>query len=358
MKIVQLVMARQLRGVEIFTARLSRELMRAGIKINYVSLYKTEGKELTMEGIPYHDLQVVKGSGLNLSLMYKMKTWFHEFQPDIVQANAGDTLKYAVLVKILFGFKYKIVFRNASVVSQYLKSPVQKRIYRYLFARVDYIVSVSGRSMNDLVALFPFCKQKIKVIPVGIDLTGYSPIPDFQPGFIHLVHVGGFTFEKNHEGLIRIIKQLSINIPNLKLWLIGDGPLKNKIEKEAAEHELSDVVIFTGAVSNVLDYISSARMLLLPSVIEGLPAVILEAMYCRTPVVAYDVGGTSEVVKNGRTGWLVKAGDEAGFVKAIQEVLSDSNEIIIENAFRMVVSEFDNKEIGKRFLEVYEEVKS
>lgn len=356
MKIIQLVMARQLRGVEIFTARLSKEIINQGIDVYYVSLYKNDGKELMMEGIPYHDLQAVKRSTLNLSLILKLKSLMHEYQPDIVQANAGDTLKYAVLVKVLFGYNYKIVFRNASVVSQYLKSPVQKWIYRYLYSRVDYIVSVSERSMNDLIALFPFCKSKIKVIPVGINLATFSQLPIFQPGFTHLVHVGGFTFEKNHEGLISIIKQLRTEVANLKLWLIGDGPLKNKIEAEVATNELSDVVIFTGAVSNVLDYISSARMLLLPSVIEGLPAVILEAFYCRTPVVAYDVGGISEVVKNRSTGWLVKAGDEVGFVNAIHEVLNHSDQTIIENAYRMVVSEFDNRVIAKRFLEVYGKV--
>jgi glycosyltransferase involved in cell wall biosynthesis len=84
--------------------------------------------------------------------------------------------------------------------------------------------------------------------------------------------------------------------------------------------------------------------------------VILEAMYGKTPVIAYAVGGISEVVKNGITGWLVNAGDEPGFVKAINEALSDPHETIIENAFHMVVSEFDNKVIADRFFGVYRRV--
>jgi L-malate glycosyltransferase len=82
-------------------------------------------------------------------------------------------------------------------------------------------------------------------------------------------------------------------------------------------------------------------------------------MYCRTSVIAYNVGGISEVVKSGETGWLVKAGDEEGFVAAIEEVLHTSDlKLIRENAFKMVVTEYDNRVIAKRFLEVYERVLS
>ncbi len=105
--------------------------------------------------------------------------------------------------------------------------------------------------------------------------------------------------------------------------------------------------------------IQPAKMLVLPSIIEGLPGVILEAMYCKTPVVAYDVGGISEIVKNGKTGWLVDKDDEDGFVKAVEEVLSCSPEElnqITNQAYQQVVEQYDNKVIAKRFEEVYESI--
>jgi L-malate glycosyltransferase len=112
---------------------------------------------------------------------------------------------------------------------------------------------------------------------------------------------------------------------------------------------------------------------MLPSLIEGLPGVILEAMYCNTPVVAYDVGGISEVVKNKETGLpaeghfspkvglLVRAGDEEGFVKAVQEVLALPKEALqqlTENAHQLVVREYDNTVIAQRFIDVYHTVTS
>jgi glycosyltransferase involved in cell wall biosynthesis len=78
-------------------------------------------------------------------------------------------------------------------------------------------------------------------------------------------------------------------------------------------------------------------------------------------VVANDVGGVSEVVKNNETGWLVEKGDEEGFVKAVEEVLSCSLEelnLITNRAYQQVVEQYDNKVIAKRFEEVYRTVTS
>ncbi len=73
--------------------------------------------------------------------------------------------------------------------------------------------------------------------------------------------------------------------------------------------------------------------------------------------MAYDVGGIPEVVKPGETGWLVHSGDEAGFEAAIQEVLHDRNlDGIKGNAFNLVIREFDNQVIAKRFLDVYQKM--
>ena len=131
------------------------------------------------------------------------------------------------------------------------------------------------------------------------------------------------------------------------------------IIKQTVEQERLSDIIFVGPVSRPLDYLCSADVFLLPSIIEGMPAVVLEAMYCRTPVVAYDVGGISEVIRNGETGWLTRAGDEGAFANAVMEVLETPDiESIRQSAFNLVVKEFDNRVIARRFLEVYQRLKA
>lgn len=270
--------------------------------------------------------------------------------PDIVQANAGDTLKFAILSKLIFRWKVPVVFRNASTISEYINSLITLWFNRFLFRKTSFVVSVSESSRQDFLRLFPFIKGRIEVIPIGIDSMYKSDVSKKRE---YLLHVGGFTFEKNHFGLIKIMKRLVANNPSLNLWLIGDGPLRESMQKLVYEMNLQENIRFLGYQKNVMDYMGGARVLLLPSKIEGLPGVILEAMYCHTPVVAYNVGGISEIVLDKKTGWLVEADDEDGFVLAVQSALMDCDTPIVKSAHKMVVDEFNNQMIATRFMKVY-----
>ena len=105
-----------------------------------------------------------------------------------------------------------------------------------------------------------------------------------------------------------------------------------------------------------MQYIKSADVLVLPSIIEGLPGVVLEAFYCKTPVVAYDVGGIKEVVKNSETGRLIPKGDKNAFAEAIIEASLHSarNDKFVENAHKLVLSDYLNAQVVKKFLTAYE----
>ncbi|GIV35630.1 MAG: hypothetical protein KatS3mg032_0009 [Cyclobacteriaceae bacterium] len=356
MKILQLIQKPQLRGAEVFACQLSNQLLQAGHEVLMFSLFPGDsplpfaGKHIPLHRPPGNRFFDYRGWKLLAQCIY-------DFKPDVVQANAGDTLKYAVLSKLLFRWKAPVVFRNGSVMSRYIQSPVVKAWNAFLMRNVTYVVSVSDESSMDLVKLFPFMQNRIRTIPIGIDLPALPSTTTKTKSYI--VHIGGFTFEKNHTRLLHIFKRLHERHPELSLWLVGDGPLRKMIEQQTAEMGLSSVVKFLGIQNDVMPLLQSAKILVLPSVIEGLPGVILEAMYCKIPVVAYAVGGVPEVVKNRVTGWLVQAGDEAGFVNAVNEVLQlDAGKLteITDRAHQQVVSGFNNKAITKKFVEVYLEL--
>jgi L-malate glycosyltransferase len=351
-KILQLIQKPQLRGAEMFACQLSNQLVQAGHEVHLVSLLEGDAT-LPFEGNHIRLNRPLNKRFVDVTGWKALAQHINKIKPDVVQANAGDTLKYAVLSKLLFRWQAPIVFRNASMISLYIKSPWVKVWNTFLIKQLAYVVSVSEKSKLDFVSLFPFVQRCIKSIPIGIDLKEVSRSDSTTE---YIIHVGGFTFEKNHKRLLHIFKQVKESNPQLQLWLVGDGPLRLEIEEYAKALQLSDSVKFLGYRTNVLELIAGAKMLVLPSIIEGLPGVILEAMYCNTPVVAYDVGGISEVVKSNETGWLVKAGDEDGFVKAVQEALSMSQQElqqITDHAYELVVREYDNKVIAKRFVEVY-----
>lgn len=367
MKVLHLIQKSQLRGAEVFASQLATHLNSRGHQAILVCLFSGNGD------LPFNGKKI-NLNGKFKSRLYDVKAWrtlakiIKAEQPDIVQANAGDTLKYAVFSKLFFQWKQPIVFRNASTISLYIKTKLAKIWNSFFFHHVAKIVSVSKVSQQDFAMLFPQCKEKIITIPIGIDdnhinlfkkKTNEENGHSLYYGRPALIHVGGFTFEKNHVGLINIFEYVSKKIPTCSLQLIGDGILRKDIEEIVRKKNLSNKVCFHGQ-KQALQFIRNADVLLLPSFIEGLPAVILEAFFCKTPVVAYDVGGIKEIVINNETGRLIEKGNEKAFANEVLAALENNvhNKKMIENAYRLVMTRYSNTHIANKFLEVYQSILS
>lgn len=356
MKILQLIQKKQLRGAEVFASQISEYMKQSNHEVIIVALIDGDAK------LPYSgDIKV-----LNANIKLKWLDWsgwrslseiINKFNPDIVQANAGDTLKYAVLSKKIFRWKQPVIFRNASMMSHYSNLFFTKAVTNWLLKNVQHILSVSNFTKKDIIKHFKIKEKNISTIPIGIELEPYQKLQEKNNETINLVHVGGFSFEKNHERLLMIFKSLFQIDNRYRLSLIGDGSLKQQIRKLAVDLGINDYIFFAGIVYNPLDYIYSSDVLLLPSKIEGLPAVIIEAFYCNTPVVAYNVGGISELVIHEETGWLVNSDDEAAFINAVEKIKhlsKDRLNSILNAAYKKAVTNFNNEKIAGQFIDIYQ----
>ena len=364
MKILHLIQKKQLRGAEVFTSQLSNHITHLGNEALIVPVFKGDAT------LPFSG-KIVELAATSSKKYWDIKGWknlahiIKSEQPDIIQANAGDTLKYAIFSKLFFGWKQPVVFRNASTISLYIKSSVVKKLYGFLFSKTDKIISVSQASALDFANLFPHCKSKITVISIGIEeeetfelKTSINPFNKDGGAGPALVHVGGFSFEKNHKGLIEIFKRVLGRFPYATLHLVGDGPLRSEIENVVQQQNLSSSIFFHGFQKDPLRWIRHADVLLLPSIIEGLPGVILEAFYCKTPVVANNTGGIKEIVIPGQTGHLIELNKNDSFASAVINVLEnkEQTEKLVANAFQLVTNEYLNTQIAKRFLDVYKKL--
>jgi len=350
MRILQIIQKKQYRGAEIFASQLSNHLIDQGHVVKMVSIY--EGEAL----LPFKE-DIINLSSEESNRYFDFSGWrklneiILNFQPDVVQANAADTLKYAVFSKMMFRWRQPIFYRNASTSSYYIKSNFSKLINSILLKQVDKIISVSKASKKDLNRLFPFTIEKTVVIPIGIESKIEKPI-DLGINRPNIIHVGSFTREKNHLGLLSIFQEIRKANPNSHLHLFGEGPLRGQIESKVLELGLHENISFYEGVYNPLPYISGAQVLVLPSNIEGLPAVLLEAMYCKTQVVAYDVGGISEIISE-TTGSLVKRDNIADFANEVLKIIDKPDDFKLSNAFIMVNSEYMNSRIALEFSKVY-----
>lgn len=362
MTILHLVQKPQLRGAEMFASQLATHINKEGHKAIMVFVFPGKAP-LPFTGVTKHLNGSPKKRFWDIKAWRNLAQIIKEEKPDIIQANAGDTLKYAVLSKLIFKWKQPIVFRNASTISLYIKTASARMLYGFFFRYASRIISVSKTSATDFAQLFPQYKDRIVTIPIGIEevelRSGEANVLQGASKPV-LVHVGGFSYEKNHVRLLEIFEGILKQLPNASLHFVGSGPLQGQIEELVKQKGLSQKVHFYGFRNDAMQFIKNAGVLLLPSIIEGLPGVILEAFYCKTPVVAYDVGGISEVVIDNKTGYLVPKGNEELFVKNVLAALQDNagNQQLVQNAWNLVMNEYLNTRIAAKFLEVYRSIQN
>lgn len=361
MKIIQLIQKPQLRGAEIFACQLSNHLMEKGHSVLVVSIFNGDAQ------LPFKEKLIALDRPLS-KRFFDFKGWkkfnsiIREFKPDIIQANAADTLKFAVGSKTIHSWQTPIVFRNANKMGDFIDSELKFYLNKWYLSKVSQVISVSKECQKDFEKTFKWPSNNITTVEIGVEEKTYGEIPSdldfiYKKGRV-LCHIGGFAPEKNHLGLLNIFGKVKAQFPDLQLLLIGKGRLEDEVREEVKNLKLNDSVHFLGYRNDVLEILSSSQIFVLPSLIEGLPAVILEAMYCETPVVAYNVGGIREVVISGETGWLVTKNDREGFVESLLEILTNQSRIKkrVSQAKLMVSKNFMNTVIAEKFLDCYKYV--
>jgi glycosyltransferase involved in cell wall biosynthesis len=167
--------------------------------------------------------------------------------------------------------------------------------------------------------------------------------------------VGRLSKEKNFSLLLNAIPMVIARKPEVRFLIIGEGPLGDELRSLASRLGLTSAVIFAGARSDVDALYPLMDLFVLPSLGEGLPSVILEAMASGVPVLATDVGGTRELVLPGGTGWLVPSGNPTALAEGILAALDNPQERInlARKAKADVTARFSVDRIAAEYAELY-----
>lgn len=357
MKILQLIQKPQLRGAEIFACQLSQEFIRRGTHVDVVYLFEHEPFALQFE-LSFIPLMANKNRRLwDWNAYKRLNKIIQNGHYDIVQANAADTLKYAVVSKLLFGWRAKIVFRNASLIGRLMHSSFQKLYNRFLLGRCDSIASVSENCRQDLIRFFPQAKKKSVTIPIGAYIEGISevqayPKPEKGPVFLH---IGSFVWEKNHEFLITVFQKYLQRHGIGYLWLVGDGKLKESVEAKVVQFGLQNNVVFWGARQDAASFLKAADVLVFPSVVEGVPGVILESLANGTPVLASNAGGIPEILKHGVNGYCLSSFNEEDYIDSMYTLSTNEGlrSRLAVAGKETIKTLYDMRIIADRFQEFY-----
>jgi sugar transferase (PEP-CTERM/EpsH1 system associated) len=210
-----------------------------------------------------------------------------------------------------------------------------RRFYRYLVQRY---IPLSDELDQYLRRRIKVDAAKIERIYNGVDMTRFHPVtsvrqsvpvPGFaDPGTVVIGTVGRMQAVKDPLNMVRAFIHLSrsdhIAREQLRLVMIGDGPLRREALDVLGSAGLADHAWLPGARDDVADMLRCMDIFVLPSRAEGISNTILEAMASALPVVATRVGGNSELIAEGETGTLVPAADPVALADAIEVYLIDS----------------------------------
>jgi len=238
-----------------------------------------------------------------------------------------------------------------------LMTPAQFRAQVAAFRWCDAIVCNSQAAADRLIAA-GLSLHKIAVIGNALPAEAFAAtpaaLPKRPPGFrVGMVARMNHRY-KNHSGFLRIAAQIHQRMPNAEFLLVGDGPLRQELEREASSLGLGPSANFLGDRQDMPAVLASMDVAVNTSDSESLSNVILEAMAAGLPVVAYGVGGNCELL-NEQRGALISEGNEIGFADAVQNLLADSalREQLGRNARQFAQENFSLDRVRQRYAELY-----
>ena len=168
--------------------------------------------------------------------------------------------------------------------------------------------------------------------------------------------VGRFSREKGQALAARAFAAVAARVPHARLLFVGEGPERRAVERIVADTGLGERIAFCDYRSDMADYFRAFDLLLLPSLSEGLPNVVLEAMACGTPVLATCVGGVGEIIRDGANGWLIEPDSVAAMAGALQARLERPQDLapMGERARASLAPKFDPDARAEAFYRVYQ----
>jgi glycosyltransferase involved in cell wall biosynthesis len=257
-----------------------------------------------------------RSTGLDRGLVRATTREIERLAPDIVLANGGATLRYAVVAVRTRRRRPTLVYGSIGEPMYWVRNRRHRITLALQLAMCDSVIAVSRATSAQLVEQVGVPAHKVTVASTGVssrwlDLATH---PDAEP--FNLVWIGSLSVEK--DPALALEAFVAAAIPGATLRFVGDGPLRSELETRSVPG-----VEFVGAVPDVAPHLEWAGALVLSSRTEGLPGVVLEALGSGLPVIATAVGGVGDVVVDGTTGRLVPPRDVEALAGAMTALASD-----------------------------------
>lgn len=354
-------------GMNVYVRDLTRKLGALGVHVDVFTRSQDEHVPHVLHDLGYGNRVVHVKSGCEVPLpKTELFSYIPEFTNGIVEFTSGKNLKYdlihshywmsgvaAIELKRLWNIPFVHMFHTLGVMKQRVARFDEEVVgdfrligEKQVLREADSIFAATPAEMAQIQWLYESKVDKIKIIPPGVDLSRFYPIPEDEakevigipPCDQVILYVGRIEPLKGIDTLIEAIAYMrhngSFEEQSFCLAVIGGEPdlSRQELDSEMArlkqlcqEYGLDDLVTFLGKrdQDTLPYYYSAAEAVVLPSHYESFGMVALEAMACGTPVVASQVGGLAFLVQDGETGYTVPSSDVAALADRLAKIIRD-----------------------------------
>lgn len=319
----------------------------------------TVGLQLRQMGWPVVCLH--RPNGVRPSLILSLARIFHGIHPAVVHTHDARALIYAAPAARMMGIRRIIHTQHGQNLGM---TPRRLKLIRYAAKLAQNYVCVS-QDARDVAAAQGIPQDRLQVIYNGIAVDRFkATCGAYSASLVEnknksLVAIARLSPEKGISNLLKAVAQIHRTLPDLRLKVAGEGPCHADLLREANQLGIYEKVQFLGQVSDPAKVLGRARMFVLPSSSEGISLTLLEAMAAGVPVVATAVGGTPEVLENGKTGLMVPPQNPEKLANAIKQLwLDDELCDQLSHAAALRASEqFDINRMTQEYNRLYQGIK-
>jgi N-acetyl-alpha-D-glucosaminyl L-malate synthase BshA len=317
-------------GISSYTYLLSKELINRGDEV-YVLTYPHKNIR-DIEGIPVFtaptlNIKGFRGFIFSISATFKLLRMIRKYEIDLIHAHyVMPPGLIAVICSMISGTKTAITIHGSDIFVLAGK-PLLRSMIKFILKKSDYVFVVSDSLKDNVLKLgVEGIENKLSITYNAVDVEKFRPDQTstfkeemkIDPQKPVVLFVGNLVWQKGVEYLIRAKEFLS---EDAEIIIVGYGPMSEEL-KAIVEFENIEGITFTGARTDVEKIMPAADVFVLPSLSEGRPTVLLEAMASGKPVVATNVGGIPEIV-NDKIGILINPEDPVGLAEAVDKILQD-----------------------------------
>ena len=351
---------------------VARKAMEEGFKVVVITRVNKHAKVIESEGFELVPIKIRRG-GINLfyefMTLFKLYLYYKKYRPDIVHHVAIKPVIYGTLVARFIG-SIKIVNAMAGLGFVFISNKKKVKLFRFFIHKLFRFLFGSKNSqliLQNKDDLEYFIKNKLVkkdqvtiIRGSGVDINKFIPIK--EPAGVPIVMLASrMLWDKGVGEFVDAAKLLKLEEVEARFVLVGKGDSENPASISNSQLNKWDelgVVEWWGEKSNMHEVLIQAHIVCLPSYREGLPKVLLEAAACERAIIATDVPGCREIVRNGENGILVPPYEVESIADAIKDLVDnpEKRKSMGRNGRKLVESEFSEEIVVSQTLKLYKKI--